>query len=337
MGNATTIAWTHYTFNPWWGCTRVSPGCQHCYAAAFSHRLGLDVWGPQAGRRTFDDRHWDEPLRWSRRRAAGDERHLVFCASMADVFEDRRDLDSARFRLWDLIQATPELTWQLVTKRPENVDRLAPGAWTMHAWPSNVWLLVTAEDQERADLRIPVLLRTGARVKGVSYEPALGPVDFSRWMWPVLEGWPAPYRSLREAREAGAKTTRRRQALVSASMVFLDWVIVGGESGPGARPFDVAWARSVVRQCREAGVACFVKQVGANVRTRNDSLSTEQDPDVSTDWPAPADGWGRIDENLDGYRDGYQGAPIRIYLKHPKGGAMEEWPADLRIREFPHA
>ena len=315
----TTIAWTHYTFNPWWGCTRVSPGCQHCYAETFSHRLGLDVWGPTAGRRFFDDRHWDEPLRWARRRAAGDERHLVFCASMADVFEDRRDLDEARFRLWDLIQATPELTWQLVTKRPENVDRLAPGAWTLHGWPPNVWLLVTAEDQERADLRIPVLLRTGARVKGVSYEPAIEPVDLSRWMWPVLEGWPAPYRSAREAREAGAKTTRSRQALVSAAAVFLDWVIVGGESGPGARPFDLAWARSVVRQCHEAGVACFVKQLGARVRVTGDAEEIR--------------GTALRGKHFSRMRvcDG----DWRVHLKHPKGGDPAEWPEDLQVREFP--
>lgn len=102
-----------------------------------------------------------------------------------------------------------------------------------------------------------------------------------------------------------------------------------------ARPCDVAWVRSIVRQCREARVACFVKQVGANVRTRNDSLSTEHDPDVPTDWPEPPEGWGRIDEDLDGYRDGYQGAPIRIHLRSPKGGDPAEWPEDLRVREFP--
>jgi protein gp37 len=274
----TSIQWTDYTFNPWWGCTRDSPGCERCYAETFAHRLGMDLWGPTAGRRFFEDKHWNEPLKWARRRAGGDTRHRVFCASMADVFEDLRALDSQRARLWDLIAITPELTWQLLTKRPENIDKLAPGAWTMGRWPANVWMLVTAEDQERADLRIPILLRTGARVRGVSVEPMLGPVDLHMH---ILDGW----------------------SLVPP----LDQVIVGGESGPGARPFDLAWARSVMRQCREAGVAFFMKQMGAR----------------------PYDGGeycGELNPHF-----GARG----LTLKSKKGGDPSEWPEDLRVREFP--
>lgn len=277
----TSIAWTHYTFNPWWGCTRVSPGCEHCYAETFSHRLGLDLWGPSAGRRLFDD-HWNEPVRWAKRRAAGDPRHLVFCASMADVFEDRPELAAHRARLWDLIAATPGLTWQLLTKRPENVDKLAPASWVRGRWPANVWLLVTAEDQERADKRIPILLRTGARLKGVSYEPALGPVNL-RSVAPQDDWWT-------DALDTPDPSCR------------VNWVIVGGESGPGARPFDIAWARSIVAQCREAGVAVFVKQLGAR--------PVAQHPMV-------------------------RGALVEVGCSDRKGGDMSEWTDDLRVREFP--
>ncbi len=300
----TSIAWTHMTFNPWWGCTRVSPGCENCYAETFSHRLGLDLWGPRASRRFFDDKHWNEPLKWARRRANGDPRHLVFCASMADVFEDRRSLDESRHRLWNLIEATPELTWQLLTKRPEHIDKLAPGAWTMGRWPANVWMLVTAEDQERADLRIPILLRTGAGVKGVSYEPALGPVDFRRWLPVHGSGWD----------------------IATCTGVHLDWLIVGGESGPGARPCDLAWIRSVRDQCREAGTAFFFKQAGSNARDRNDAGF---EGDTASSWP--------MDTRHTDIDRGYQGAEVRIHTKDRKGGDMAEWPADLRVREMPDA
>lgn len=249
----TSIAWTDYTFNPWWGCTRVSPGCQHCYAEAFSHRLGLDLWGPEAGRRFFDDKHWAEPRLWERRRLKGDPRHRVFCASMADVFEVRTDayenavLDNERRKLWRLIEDTPALTWQLLTKRPENWRRLVPERWT-EAWPDNAWALVSVEDNERAEQRIPLLLEIPALVRGISYEPALELVDFDLWLFPELEDG--------RAMQSG-----------------LNWMIYGGESGAGARPNDLAWARAVRDQCRQASVAFFMKQAGAHCRmNRTDAV-----------------------------------------------------------------
>src|SRR5687767_5237522 len=121
MGGSTAIAWTDHTFNPWWGCERVSPGCQNCYAETFAKRTGNLVWGKNADRRRFADKHWNEPLKWNRLAATEGRQAFVFCASMADVFEYRSDHHDDRLRLWALIEATPNLTWQLLTKRPENV------------------------------------------------------------------------------------------------------------------------------------------------------------------------------------------------------------------------
>jgi protein gp37 len=163
-------------------------------------------------------------------------------------------------------------------------------------WPlPNVWLGVSVEDQAAADARIPLLLQTPAAIRFVSYEPALGPVDFAKFMWPVHGWWIWPHHSYAEAKAAGSECGLRRQALVSAHARFVDWVIVGGESGPGARPFDVAWARATVEQCKAAGCAVFVKQLGANVRELHNT--------------------GRLADS--------------------KGGDPAEWPDDIRVREFP--
>jgi protein gp37 len=278
VGIDTKIQWCHHTFNPWWGCERVSPGCVHCYAEAFAKRTGHSVWGSAAQRRFFGDKHWAEPLKWDRDAGKAGERRRVFCASMADVFEDRPDLVDDRARLSLLVQATPWLDWLLLTKRPENVDRLWRPDWPTNRWPENVWLGTTVEDQERADERITRILSVPAAVHFLSVEPLLGPVDLRRF-------------------DGG------------------DWVIVGGESGAGARPCDVEWVRSVISQCRDASVACFVKQLGA--RPYDSAVYCEAtffgtDPLCGT------------------YTKGNT-----LALRDHKGGDPDEWPQDLRVREFP--
>ena len=132
MGKLSKIQWCHHTFNPWWGCVNISPACDHCYAEAWAKRCGKQVWGKEAPRRFFGDRHWNEPLKWDRAAEKAGERHRVFCASMADVFEDRRDLDEPRARLYGLIEQTPNLDWMLLTKRPQVVGKLVPYG---DAWP----------------------------------------------------------------------------------------------------------------------------------------------------------------------------------------------------------
>lgn len=223
MAKNSRIEWTNHTFNPWWGCVKVSPACKHCYAESWSKRVGQSVWGVGSERRFFGDKHWSEPLRWNAVAEASGRRARVFCASMADVFEDRRDLDVWRERLWALIEATPWLDWLLLTKRPEAVRRLVPWA---SGWPANVWLGTTVEDQRRARERLPVLTAIPAVVRFISAEPLLGPVDLDAWL-------PA-----------------------------LDWVITGGESGSRARPSSPSWFLTLMNQCMAADVAFHFKQWG---------------------------------------------------------------------------
>ncbi len=226
MAKDSAIEWTHHTFNPWWGCTKISPGCKHCYAETFSHRIGQDIWGARADRRFFGDAHWREPLKWNAEAFAVGERRRVFCASMADVFEHRTELNPVRERLWKLIADTPGLDWLLLTKRPERVLASVPWGKT---WPTNVWAGVTAENQKWAEKRIPLLLELPATVRFLSCEPLLGPLDLQPW----------------------TKGKRR-----------VDWVIAGGESGHKARPMNPEWARSLRDQCHAANVAFHFKQWG---------------------------------------------------------------------------
>lgn len=223
MAKNSKIEWTHHTFNPWWGCTNISPACDHCYAESWAIRVGEKVWGAKAPRRFFKDIHWKEPLRWNDEAAEAQERRRVFCASMADVFENRRELSIWREKLWGLIECTPWLDWLLLTKRPSLVGRFVP--WESR-WPSNVWLGTTAESQEWAEQRIPFLLSYPAVVRFVSCEPLLGPLDLRPWL------------------------------------NSLSWVIAGGESGPSARPMNPLWARKLRDQCLSEGVPFHFKQWG---------------------------------------------------------------------------
>jgi len=231
MGETTAIGWCDHTFNPWRGCTHVSPGCEHCYAEAMARRVGgrHGSWGAGGARVVASEAYWRTPLRWNAKAAAAGLRRRVFCASMADVFEDRPDLVAPRGRLFDLIAETPALDWLLLTKRPGNVARL-------YDPQPNVWLGVSVEDQRRARERIPVLLAAPAVVRFVSAEPLLEPLDLGPWI--------------------GA----------------LDWVIVGGESGPQCRPMEPAWPRRLRDQCTAAGVAFFFKQWGGRTHAAGGSL-----------------------------------------------------------------
>jgi len=151
MAKDSPIEWTHHTFNPWWGCIRVSQGCKHCYADTWAKRFGDDLWSARSERKFFGDAHWREPLKWEREASQSGVRRRVFCASMGDVFENRPELDAHRARLWQLIECTPSLDWLLLTKRIENVRTMAP--WT-HSWPANVWLGATMENQTAADASV---------------------------------------------------------------------------------------------------------------------------------------------------------------------------------------
>ena len=224
MAARTSIAWTNKTFNPWWGCVKVSPACDHCYAEAQATRYGHHVWGAGTPRRYFSDKHWAEPLKWHREAMVSRERVLVFCASMADVFDNEVD-QSHRDRLWQLIRETPCLTWQIVTKRIGNAPKMLPADW--HNGYPNVWLCSTVVTQTEADRDIPKLAVVPARIHGLSIEPQLELIDLTRFG--LDSSW---------------------------------WVICGGESGPRARPFLLDWARSLCDQCAGMGVPFFFKQTG---------------------------------------------------------------------------
>jgi len=305
------IEWTDTTWNPLAGCTPVSPGCRNCYAANHARRLAghpnPKVGGPYAGtaRTAGDGRavftgqvnlledRLTQPLRWRKPRR-------VFVNAMSDLFHPDVPDDFVD-KVFAVMALCPQHTFQVLTKRPERMAEWAllnsTGGHVFHVastmgsprsgiWPlPNVWLGTSVEDQARADERIPHLLRCPAAVRFLSCEPLLGPVDVS----PYLDGaW-----ANGDAYPSGPR---------------VNWIIPGGESGPGARPCNVEWVRSLVRQCSDAGVACFVKQLGARPRSSCDHFGVTQ-TDVGGWW-----------EHL---------------LRDHKGGDMEEWPEDLRVREYP--
>ncbi len=238
MGEQTKIEWTDATFNPWVGCTKISPACDHCYAEGWAKRAGNpELW--RGERRRTSAVNWRMPVKLNAFASAQGRRIRVFCASMADVF-DNQVPPEWRADLWALIRATPMLDWQLLTKRPQNIAKMLPEDWG-RGWP-NVWLGTTVENQAEAKRRIPHLLATPAAVRFLSCEPLLGPV------------FPITIEIANAARALGAP--------VGECVQLLHWVIAGGESGPGARPMHPDWARSLRDQCAVAGVPFHFKQWG---------------------------------------------------------------------------
>ncbi len=282
MSENSKIEWTDHTFNPWIGCTKVSPGCAHCYAETLMDtRYGRVKWGKGNPRQRTSDANWKQPLKWNRESAQGcavceapvgecqhenNRRPRVFCASLADWLDDEVPIELLA-SLLDLIRQTPNLDWLLLTKRPQNFRRVeeagrrleSDGNWdilpkdhpavALHAWignwtilkqpPINVWIGTTVEDQERADERIPALLKIPAVVRFLSCEPLLGPVDLK-----------LDFDLISDIATANPNPTR------------IHWVICGGESGKDARPMHPDWARSLRDQCAAAGVPFLFKQWG---------------------------------------------------------------------------
>lgn len=338
----TGISWCDFTFNPWIGCQKVSPACKHCYAEELTNRFGGDFSGT---RKLTSDAYWREPSKWNREAEGASERPRVFCASLADVFEDWNGpivdhrggrlrvspvgawvsagplgsetdmqrmsddfcdvtMNDVRQRLFALIDATPNLDWLLLTKRPENIKRMIniirlDGGTTGRipefdidtpAHPyfrRNVWLGTTCENQEQADKRIPELLkcRDLSPVLFLSCEPLLGPVDLTKVEVPEhadrlrrpwdIEGY--KFNALQEHDE-----DRFHQGPAT-----INWVIVGGESGPNARPTHPEWARSLRDQCQAAGVAFHFKQWGEYVPGDHDSVKFGDDHKTTLPWHSP--------------------------------------------------
>lgn len=224
VAEKTKIEWCDATFNPWVGCQKVSPGCDHCYAEGWAKRSGQVSWGPHGERKRTSEANWKKPRQWAKAARQSGIRPRVFCSSLADVFDNQVPL-SWRSDLFNLIAETPELDWLLLTKRPENTFKMLPLGWATGAEWSNVWLGTTCEDQARYDRRWPILRSIPAKVHFISYEPAIGP--------------------LRLHNGAGQP----------------DWLICGGESGHGARYMEPSWAADIKADCERAGVYFFMKQM----------------------------------------------------------------------------
>jgi protein gp37 len=274
MAEFSRIQWTDHTFNPWRGCTKVSQGCANCYAERGSKRNPkvLGIWGDEGTRVLAAPAQWHGPLKWNKIAEHDGARFRVFCASLADVFEDwtghmtnHKDellfceppfdndpftLNHARDRLWELIKNTAHLDWLILTKRPENITKMMPHG----EWP-NVWLGVTVEKQEYT-VRLDMLQDAKEKIKVpvlfCSAEPLLGPLSLSG----VL------------------------------SKDSINWVIVGGESGSlgKVRSFVGAWAQRIIEECKIGGINCFVKQLGTS---NNEVLPTTEDPKCgdTNRWP----------------------------------------------------
>jgi protein gp37 len=363
MTDRTGIEWTNATWNPIRGCSRVSAGCMRCYAerqairqigGAYAGLIQRTSHGPAwTGEIRVVPELLDQPLRWSKPRR-------IFVNSMSDLFHESVPFEFIG-AVFSIMAVTSRHTYQILTKRPARMREFFAWALNGHAasafnstdritgcWPAaiswqaagvnkgvgydncgaafpfeNVWLGVSVEDQETADERIPLLQQTPAAVRFVSYEPALGPVDFSS-AW--LKECPRCGDTLSVPFEGGGKPcpTCLRPNGSQGGVCGIDWVIVGGESGPKARPCDIAWIRSAVEQCKAASVPVFVKQIGAKPK----------------DWCV-----NRLFSDDDDYEDGFcdfeEAGESRhcgdrcCMLSDRKGGDMAEWPEDLRVREFP--
>lgn len=356
MAENTKISWADHTFNHIRGCVKIAEGCKNCYAATMSKRntKTLGLWGPEGvGRRVVAaESYWKQPRKWDREAAKSGVRKRVFCASLADVFEDwsgpmhdtsnvqlfrcpcgatrylvgyckscgkmphsgQLAMGDVRRRLFELIDATPNLDWLILTKRPENIRKFWPavecntcgGYGKVPGWSGslasnsleqtaedcpecsvidmehreNVWLLTSVAVQADADRNVPELLkcRDLVPVLGISAEPLCGPVNLRKWM---------PH---------------------------LDWVIGGGESGHDPRPCNIKWLRSLQQKCGVAGVPFYMKQFGAK------PVADEQWPMTSgADWNSQA---------------GEDRQAVR-QIRHSKGADPSEWPEDMRVQQFP--
>lgn len=360
MAENSKIEWTTHTFNPWRGCTKVSEGCTNCYADTMSKRnpKSLGIWGPNGTRVVASETMWREPMKWNNQADAAGERHRVFCASLADVFENWKGnvvasngnpfwwcygslsnspipsiglgngcrmatLADIRKRLFQLIDDTPKLDWLLLTKRPENIAKMMPSHVTQYIPEAgemsyregvrpNVWLGTSVENQATADERIPHLLRVPAAVRFLSMEPLLGPISLGQIPRVVssLSYDPEDDWTFYDNCLTGMKM--HKQGGWSDDKFKLQWVIIGGESGHGARPMQIEWARDLVRQCKAARVACFVKQLGAK-------------PEMTVTRRRATAAMSALSDL------------VSLGLIDRKGGDWSEWPEDLRIRQLPEA
>lgn len=302
MAEGSNIEWCDHTWNPWEGCQKVGPGCDNCYAEARNQRFaGGANWGPGAPRRKTSDATWSMPFKWNR---GADKfalehgrRQRIFCASLADLFDNAVPLDWL-FEALIIMADCSQLNWLPLTKRVGNVEDRVTSGW-LQRWPANVGLMITVVNQEEADRDIPKLLALKARLGipwvGISYEPALGSLNLRPWLH------------------------------------LIDWVIAGGESGPNARPAHPDWFRAVRDQCEVAGTAFLFKQwgewtPGENVEAQHGTVQTAHR--FADKWIFDTENlaWtdGHVDDQPDLYRIGKKRA-----ARHLDGKIHNQFPAAL--------
>lgn len=343
MGRETGIAWCDHTASFWMGCQRVSPGCEHCYAEALvTKRMRLPVWGPPSTterKRTLSA--WRDVPAWDRAAKRDGVRRRLFVSSLADIFEEHPQVAPWRADALALLERCTSLDVLLLTKRPQNIRAMVPSAW-LDAWPAHVWIGTTVEDQKRAEERIPELLRVPALVRFLSCEPLLEEVDLTRWLrtpeagdprradlWCARCGHAAESHWCEEGDDDSCLACEGCDAFVSPS---IQWVIVGGESGPGARPFDLAWARRIVRHCLAAGVAVFVKQMG-DAPIDSDVVEVLNHDGTSVAYRRPSSDPDKL--LAEARSRGRVLRPMRVTGLGRAGADPSLWPEDLRVQEFP--
>ena len=232
MADKTGISWTDHTFNPWWGCTKIAPGCDNCYAAAFDARTGGDYWDAKQKPRRTKPANWRKVLKWNEQAKIENRRHRVFCGSMMD-WCDKDAPEGARAELFEMIKATPMLDWQLLTKRATLIERCLPDDWGNGY--GNVWLGVTVENSEFGLPRVEALRKLPAKVRFISAEPLL-------------------------------------EDIARIELYDIHWLIIGGESGAGCRPMEKRWAENLIALADEYDVSVWFKQHGGNMRDKGGCL-----------------------------------------------------------------
>lgn len=314
---------------------KVSTGCKNFYALTLSKRWGKDIWGPSADRpRTKQP--WKDVLKWDKKAKADGIRLKVFCQSMSDFFEDHPHLPEMREEAKGILESLTNIDIQLLTKRPENIPVMA-SEW-MKAWPGHIWIGTSVEDQKTANERIPELLDIPAKVRFLSCEPLLEALDLSPFIGDYFCS-NCDYRGFEvgpydEGEEEGDETpscpkcgadiwyftqTSVHPVLRDDQRKPISWVIIGGESGTGARSFHLEWAEDLIQQCRNASVSVFVKQLG-----RVPVMSEQEWLETNPKRMLNANNRNRVGQGQ---------VPILLHDSH--GGNMDEWPEDLRVREFP--
>lgn len=270
MTENTKIAWCHHTFNAWTGCSKVGPGCDHCYAETWAKRTGTVTWGPSAERRRTTEANWKKVLGWNEKAREAGEMHRVFCGSLMDVWDNKAP-QPWRDDLYRMVEETPYLIWMLLSKRIGNAVGMVPREWRGNGLPDNVWLGMTVVNQAELERDLGKLFALKAARYFISHEPGLEPINVRR------------VRQADGMHMDAANGTAMLDGIDYPTGRKLDLIITGGESGHHARPYDLDWPRDLIKQTRGTGSSVFVKQLGSRWAKEQGAVNGKgEDPE---EWP----------------------------------------------------